>query len=257
MSKTTKSLPQNFINWASSLSGCDGGNPAAPIWISGIEWGFKEGDPTEYYTKTLPAEIAQGEYTPSFAGYDWKDSLTYTYGRSAAKLYCAIKGENIANYKEVIVKCDGSEIFRTNLYPIAFSSTDALLWKKYKLDELTGFAEKHLFKTWCFLHRFSSISKIVKERAPKLIIGTGVSYLTDFFACYAGAIAVDKAINMGEIAPDANNPNGKARQYYWARLENGTTLVVVPFFSSQSGLNSDYLLQEMGKVIGALVSSPG
>ncbi len=33
------SLKKEFIQWATSLSGCDGGNPEADIWLSGIEWG--------------------------------------------------------------------------------------------------------------------------------------------------------------------------------------------------------------------------
>ena len=85
-----------------------------------------------------------------------------------------------------------------------------------------------------------------KSPSPKLIIGTGISYLTDFFACYAGAINIDSVINVGKL-------KSKERKYYWAKLKNGTTLVVIPFFSSQSGLNSDELLQEMGEKIRILV----
>jgi hypothetical protein len=141
---------------------------------------------------------------------------------------------------------DGSEIFRTNLYPIAFNSAKPELWKQNGLDIITGFKEKNLFKTWCFLNRFPAISKIVEEKSPKLIIGTGVNYLTDFFVCYAGSLNSDNIINVGELKT-------KKRQYYWARIGENTTLVVIPFFSSQSGLNSNELLQEMGEKIRELV----
>ena len=174
-----------------------------------------------------------------------------------AKLYYAIKGNNLLednlsgkkyNYKKIADEKD-NKLFKTNLYPIPFKSTDPELWRKHKLNELTGFDEKHLFKTWCFLHRFPAISKMVstKSPTPKLIIGTGISYLTDFFACYAGATNIDTVIKVGKLSKT------KERSYYWAKLSNGTTLVVIPFFSSQSGLNSDDLLQEMGEKIRDLV----
>ena len=97
------------------------------------------------------------------------------------------------------------------------------------------------------MHRFPAISQMVKDKSPKLIIGTGVSYLTDFFACYGGSTNIDTPINIGELNKT------KKRQYYWAELSNGTTLVVIPFFSSQFGLNSGDLLQEMGEKIRKLV----
>ena len=248
-----KNLNKNFIEWACSLSGCDGGSPDADIWISGIEWGFSN---SKYYDEILPNEIKKGAHKPESEQYPWKDSFTYTYGRSVAKLYYAIKGNNLLednlsgkkyNYKKIADE-KNNKLFKTNLYPIPFKSTDPELWKEHKLNKLTGFEEKHLFKTWCFLHRFPAISKMVSEKSPspKLIIGTGISYLTDFFACYAGAINIDSVINVGKL-------KSKERKYYWAKLKNGTTLVVIPFFSSQSGLNSDELLQEMGEKIRILV----
>ena len=237
-------LDENFIKWACSFSGCGGGNRDAKIWVSGIEWGLK--DSYEYYAKNLPAEIKVGEYSPPTTNHSWEEALTYPYGRSLAKLYLAIIGEKKLHYKEVSRVSDGSEIFRTNLYPIAFNSAKSELWKQNGLDVITGFNEKNLFKTWCFLNRFPAISKIVEEESPKLIIGTGVNYLTDFFVCYAGSLNSDNIINVGELKT-------KKRKYYWARIGENTTLVVTPFFSSQSGLNSNELLQEMGEKIRELV----
>lgn len=239
-------LNDNFIKWACSLSGCDGGNPESDIWASGIEWGYI-GDSSDYYAKELPTEIANGAYETKLKEYDWKGSFNYTYGRSLAKLYSAIKGGNVKDYQSIAHDGCKHELFKTNLYPIAFNSTNPELWKENKLNEITGFDEKHLFKTWCFLHRFPAISELVNKHHPKLIIGTGISYLTDFFACYAGSTNIDTVINVGELS------STKPRKYYWAKLSSGTTLVVIPFFSSQSGLNSDSLLQEMGDKIRDLV----
>ncbi len=238
-------LKKEFIEWACSLSGCDGGNPYAEIWLCGIEWG---GGDKSYY-ENLPQEISKGAYTPSGL-YDWKDSLNYQYGIKVAKLIAVIKGKDIGTYRQFAERCNGSEIFKMNLYPIAFRNTDDALWKKYGLDKITGFEEKHLFKTWCFLNRFPAVSKLAKQKKPKVIICTGLSYITDFFVCFASGIGTETPINTGTIPPNrTQTSNQYSRRFYWAKLCNGTALFVIPFFSGQYGLNSDHLIQEMGKII--------
>lgn len=37
-------MQQQVKEWACSFSGCDGGNPNAPIWLCGIEWGLRVKD---------------------------------------------------------------------------------------------------------------------------------------------------------------------------------------------------------------------
>lgn len=247
-------LNPNFIQWACSLSGCDGGNPKAKFWLCGIEWGYgkKDGNPEDYYKTTLVQEIKKGKYKPE-GSYNWKDTLTYPYGRNVAKLYSAIIGDNVTNYRNVAEKCNGNEIFKMNLYPIAFNNTDDQLWKKYGLNELTGFEEKNLFKTWCFVNRFPEIVRLVNEYKPHLIIGTGISYLTDFFVCFAGDASKNTIINFGEVVLQTQEDKHIKRTYYWAKLNNGTTLVVIPFFSGAYGLNSNELIQEIGSKIKQLL----
>jgi len=61
-------------------------------------------------------------------------------------------------------------------------------------------------------------------------------------------------LKMEKIEPSPQSNNKHTRKYYWARINGGkTTLVVVPFFSGSRGLNSNYLLQEMGKDIARIV----
>ncbi|MEA3222767.1 MAG: hypothetical protein U9P49_06340 [Thermodesulfobacteriota bacterium] len=166
-------LAHNLVDWACSYSGCDGGNPKAEIWICGIEWGFAkekrwdnetyEKKLNEYYKKELPEEISKGGDIPLKDKYYIRENLDYPYGINVAKLYSAIIGEKVGKYRDVAEKSKGSEIFRMNLYPIAFRNTDENFWKGYELDKLTGFEEKHLFKTWCFLNRFPAIAKKIKN----------------------------------------------------------------------------------------------
>ncbi len=237
-------IPQDFKEWACSLSGCDGGNLDADTWLCGIEWGGGSYGDGIYYKEYLPKEIPKGKVNLEKSLFDWKDSITYTYGRSFAKLFAAIKHEDIDNYKDLVSnKWDGSELFKLNLYPIAFDSTSENLWQKYGLNRITGFDEKHLFQTWCFLNRFPVFSELREAKKPKLIICTGVSYLRDFFMCFGGNQSNSGFIKYGELEPDSEN---NKRRYYWVKIDNYTTLVVIPFFSGTYGLNSNYLLQEMG-----------
>lgn len=247
-------IPNNFKEWACSLSGCDGGNIDADTWLCGIEWGGGSKD-KEYYPEKLPKQIKNGAYQPEQNHYDWKDSITYPYGRSFAKLYSAITGDKVENYLELVSKkWNGSEIFKLNLYPIAFDSTDTLLWHKYKLKEITGFDEKHLFQTWCFINRFPYLSKLREEKRPKLIVCTGVGYLQDFFICFGGNSENSAMMQYEDIEPSLDSKVQNKRRFYWVRLDSHTTLVVIPFFSGPYGLNSDLLLQTIGDRIRHICS---
>lgn len=250
-------IDRQFSDWACSLSGCDGGNPHASIWICGIEWGLNQDDTDQkkYYGTELPAEI--GAFDPdTFTApkrYDWKNTMEgrSPYGRSFAKLYTAIQGEPVGSYDSYIRnQCPtGDEIFKLNLYPIAFNSTDDSLWGTYGLSEITGLQDKYIYRTWCFLNRFPAISRLVDTYRPRVIIGTGTSYLIDFMTCFAGTDA-----SRGVLGSDVIGTDKTRRRYYWLRRQNGTLIVVIPFFSGSSGLNSNALLQEMGERIGSLMA---
>jgi hypothetical protein len=250
-------ISKEFKDWACSFSGCDGGNPNADIWLCGIEWGYigKEDEKENYYKKELPKEIKKG-VAETDSSFKWADSITYPYGRSFAKLYQAIQGENVESYKDVS-NLIGDELFKLNLYPIAFNHTGHDLWHKYGVDKITGFDNKYLFNTWCFFNRFPAFTKFKKElkKRPKLIVCTGVDYLRDFLMCFGGNANIDK-IKIGKIKPNSENnkiknSNGE-RTYYYVKSDE-TLLIVMPFFS-RGGLNSNHLLQEMGNRIRELLN---
>lgn len=239
-------MNENIKEWACSFSGCDGGNINADTWLCGIEWGGGSYEDGKYYREDLPNEIDKGvvEINKTF---NWKDSVTYPYGRSFAKLYTAIQGGNVADYKNV-EKLDGDKLFKLNLYPIAFDSTDHSLWHTYKLDKITGFENKYLFNIWCFFNRFPFFANKRKQYNPKLVICTGTDYLRDFLM-FVGAENISKIqADKIEAQSDANKHD---RTYYWVKVDE-TLLVIIPFFSGRYGLNSNYLLQQMGEKIRLL-----
>jgi hypothetical protein len=250
-------VPKNFKDWACSFSGCDGGNINAATWLCGIEWGGGSYGEGKYYKEELPKEIANGKvYYDEDQPYDWKYHTSHRYGISFAKLYAAIKGKKVEEYKNLVESTwEGYEIFKLNLYPIAFDSTDENLWQKYKLDTITGFDEKYIFQTWCFVNRFPYFSDLRRKHKPKLIIGTGISFLRDFFICFGGNKKTQTRIQYDEIEPDLSAKVSKKRRFYWVNIDEHSTLVVIPFFSGSYGLNSNHLLQEMGNRIRAIVPS--
>ena len=204
----------------------------------------------------MPTEIKKGKVNPEQNLFNWKDSITYPFGLSFAKLHAAIQGESVENYRELSSTWDGSELFKLNLYPIAFDSTDDTLWHKYKLDKITGFDEKHLFQTWCFMNRFPAYSELREKKRPKLIICTGVSYLRDFFMCFGGNRSNSGFIKYGDISPAPESKIQNKRRYYWVNLDDYSTLIVIPFFSGSYGLNSNHLLQNMGNKIREISTYP-
>jgi hypothetical protein len=248
-------ISSSFKEWACSLSGCDGGNPDAQTWVCGIEWGGGGKDDGPYYKNQLPEEIKKGRVSLSHDQYGWADSIRYPYGRSVAKLYASITDHKVEEYRTLVAdKWNGSELFTLNLYPIAFNSTDSTLWSKCGLDKTTVFGEKHLFQMWCILNRFPEYAKLRREKRPKLIIGTGVGYLQDFFLCFGGDKNDSERITFGDIKPTLATSRPNPRRYYWVKLNGETLLVVIPFFTGSYGLNSNFLLQEMGERIRALCS---
>ncbi|EAT60144.1 hypothetical protein [Chlorobium ferrooxidans] len=254
---TTSSISDNFKKWACSFSGCEGGNRQAKIWISGIEWGggkkpneknFEE-TMSQYYNVTLKQEIEQGAVTAP-AEYNWQEHKNEPYGIKLAKLYMAINGKSGSTYKQEITNYNGSEIFKINLYPIVCENVDDDLWNKYNLANITGFQAKQYYKIWCFENRFPVFRKKVAQHNPSVIIGTGNQCLNDFLACFTPCFEKSAEIKWDKIKTVSNNGSKERNSYYyWTKVTDQTTLVIVPFLGGPNGLNSDELITQMGEKI--------
>jgi len=246
-------LVENFKEWACSFSGCDGGDADSPVWTCGIEWGYSKGrQATEeeyqailrkYYSEELPDEIARGAFEPEKYHYFEKERLRFRYVRQMSKLYGALNGMNVENVDDD--SCREWKLFHMNLYPIAFPYEADSLWDEYKLADVTGLESKQIYRTWCLLRRFPWISEQVRKNKPKLVIGTGVGYLTDFIVCCGGSGIVD-CIHMETIVGSKENPVTSTRTLYWTKVSEETTLAVIPFPSGRYGLNSNALVQKFG-----------
>ena len=214
------SIDVMFKDWACSFSGCDGGNPEGD-WFCGIEFGTgdirgeKDHTPEEYeqsvknyYLQELNEEIQAGPVLLA-KSFNLSKNTQYPFGLKLAKLYAVIKGNNLQDHKKFAEQCKGEEIFKINLYPIPFADTDQEHWKKYELDKLTGLETKQAYMTWCAINRFPAFADKVREYGPKLILGCGLTFLTEFFMCFAGERGAEH-INYKRLEADGNS-----RDLYW------------------------------------------
>lgn len=241
-------VSQNFQDWASSLSGCDGGNRDANIWLCGLEYGAGSYEKGIYYKEKLPKEIKRGKVEYKESLFDWKKSITYDFGWNFAKIYTAMQGEkDVSKYSDLAGTWNGSNLFKLNLYPIAFDRDDGTLWCENGLHTITGFDEKHEYQSWCLLNRFPFLSKFRSENPPKLIICVGRGYSRQFFLAFGGDKGKNGLIKEGQIEAVSEENKKAKRRYSWIEVDD-TTIVVIPFFQ-YPGLNSDHLLMRMGEEI--------
>lgn len=250
-------INSNFANWANSLTGCDGGDIInSDIWVCGIEWGWgKDKSQTQtdyearlrkYYSEELSKEMEEiGEHKND--EYDILGETGYQFGQKFSKLYAVIRGHELADHLEVARRSLRTEIYKMNLYPIAFPDTKQDYWSKYGLSNVTGIETRELYLAWCRVHRFPCFANSVKNYRPKLIIGTGTSYTADFILAFGGELGLTN-LERETVMPDSSR-NGRAREIYFASIGETTTLVVTPFFGGYYGLNSDHLIREVGKKI--------
>lgn len=241
--------PDALEAWVNSFSGCDGGSLEAQTWLCGIEWGSagnSEQDAQErqtYYGTILPEEISRGSVALN-QDYQFftEESAQYPFNWALIKLYAAIHDLDASQYLDI-----PDPILKLNLFPIAFQKDDYSLWSE-SLQNAVDFPSKEDFKTYVSsLSRFSALRQAHK---PRLIIGVGSMHARDFQKAFFGDAPV--RLQKNAIKPESTNGNQNNRYLRFVR-HDGTLLVVIPFATGTNGLNSDYLLQEAGKVIRDLL----
>lgn len=199
-----------------------------------------------YYSSKLPAEITAGRYFPPQESSFTEKNLQYQYVLKAAKLCTVIQGAELEQVRQYAKEL---AVFRINLFPIALRNTSDQLWKQHHLDRVTGLASRELFRVLCFLHRFPWMAQQVREYRPKLVIGTGLGYLTDFLCAFGGEGTIDSIHKEDIAAGDTSRP------LYWAKINNATTIAVTPFLGGPTGLNSDELIRAFGHRLTDLMNA--
>ena len=233
-----------FKEWAEGFSGCDGGNLKGPIWFCGIEYGGDESEGSLKFEKLEePPEITEA-YRLEF--------VKYQYNQKVLKIYAAMLNRELKDYRDLCIKegafAKDSELFKLNLYPIAFHNDSDSLWEKW-LCEKTGFPTKPIYRAWCQINRFKFFYDLVQKYSPKIIIGTGRAYKNDFLIAFGGIDNVFE--NSGNIK--AENIDDSRLSFEYAIVNNGKTILVIsPFLGGRYGLSSDVQIESFGRKISEI-----
>lgn len=231
-----------FAEWARGFSGCDGGNIEGSIWLCGIEWGL--GKP-HILKKELQEDVTrppQG-YTKADDVLRSPDGRPYPFNRMFLKLVAAMRGRPLEAYKDIANEepfpfhCK-SDYFKLNLFPVAFQKVDAALWD-HQYRTATGLPSRSEYLRWCRENRFPIIRSWVKQGQPKLIVCVGLSYMEDFHCAFG-------------ISGKKHEETIQGKRLVWF-ADDTTTVAVVPFPTSPSGLNSDQAVQAFGQRLSSIV----
>lgn len=236
-------MNNKFQEWVKSFSGCDGGELTAPTWLCGIEYGIRidSKNINNYYAEKLKKEILQG-YVNLNTQNNIFDDLSYPFNLSFAKIYSSIYGIPVSELGS------SNKVLKLNLFPITFNKDQSSLWAK-EIVEVTGCETKKDYTN--FISNAFRFKEIRNKYKPRLIICVGNSRVHDFKKSFFGDLSIKfvrEALRPEETAKNQNN------RYINYAQHDGTLIVVVPFSTSASGLNSDYLLGAAGNRIKELLS---
>lgn len=235
-----------FARWATSYSGCDGGDIGSAerraTWFCGIEWGGGHVANVEVLNTMFAEDLRQPPI-----GYDtWEENLAYIFNWQAMKLLSVINGRQVSDYKsfakEVKPFTSGSRgYFKMNLYPLAFRNTSHEHWAS-EFAQATGLADKASYLSWIKANRFPAMRAWTDQHLPKVIVCAGITYLHDFRLAFG-----EEEMNLTtEIIDD--------RQLVFGFNTLGTLIVVIPFMVNRNGLTRNASIQKFGERIRSLLS---
>ena len=220
------SFSEQFQLWASGFAGCDGGDPGTPekksIWVCAIEHGGG------HTLDSLAESIKEATDSP-FKGF--KDNLpntVYPFNRQVSKMLTGLAGRPVSDYKSFVAEtnpfCEGSAGYlKLNLFPVAFRNINHAHWVS-EFAAATGFDTKQEYLDWCKQNRLPKFRELAAVAKPKLILCVGKTFLQDF------------AIAFHDKSAEFNHEQIADRDLYWARNEEGTLIVNVPFLLNRWGL---------------------
>lgn len=229
-----------FEAWAiDPFEGGDGGDPGSPaapsIWMFGTEHGDA-------------ANLDQEPPCPrEERDYSIDRQLRYKYNTSAFKLFAAMQGEPVEHFEQFARLHQpwvpgASGYFKGNLYP--YPCRNVSTWSDETIHE-TGFERKEDMVKWCKEHRLPAIAEAVRRHRPRLFIGVGTEFKSEFALAFFGA---ELPLQTYQFAV-----GGHTKKIRYATL-NQSRLVVLPHISSgANGLNSDESLLVAGSFIAGLL----
>lgn len=228
-----------IANPAEFLSTCDGGDPGSKetpsIWLLGIEPGWSLDD-------QAASEVSDTEKDKQLEAYSVELQLKWPFNRNAFKLLAAIEGRSPEDYRQ-FAECakpfaSGSlGYLKGNLFPVPFHKVST--WDE-AATEMTGFPTKDEYKAWVRAARFPILKGWIENCRPRLLIGSGISHLTDFLEI-VGANETPQAFQF-EI-------NGHTKRVF-IRKDGIVPVVIIPHLSNGiHSLNSNESIARTAEII--------
>jgi len=238
---------KEFADWAVGFSGFDGGNPSAPVWISGIEWGGD--DKPVLWPKEFTFRNEEGEHIPcrnEEYRAKYPNYLSYRFDQKVAKLLVNLFGKQVGcndykSYMEQYLYTENGHCFRLNLYPLNAPKSNDELWTK-DYYELTGFPTNILYWAWCTENRFPFLKQLMEKYSPKVIIGTGSTFRRDYILAFAES----SMIFTGNPTPSIQNSKFTVEEV--VTNYGKTRLLITPFFG-QGGIMADSGIDGLATII--------
>jgi hypothetical protein len=221
------------------FDGCEGADPGSPespaIWLFGIEPGRSISDREEPAT-----------YNPVLEGYTIDVQIKWPFNRNAFKLFAAINGEPVSQYREFAelnrpFVAGSKGYFKGNLYP--YACNDLNEWPE-DAAAATGIQSKAAYQQWCRTNRFPAIGRWIDKYRPRLFIGVGNTCKADFSSVMFGD---EQELDLHQFTT-----NGSTKKIYY-RAEGHKRLVVIPHLSR--GLHENAALQHAGEYIAKFIQS--
>lgn len=237
-------------DWIASLSGFQGGNPNAEIWVCGLEF-QKSHIPTQALGKLWTVE--NPPFVEDDATYlkNHKERFNESIREFVETFY---EKENLKLPTNIFAK-DG-RVFKLNLYPLPQSGSEEVYDEKIYID--SGLRTKSELRALCLEkgQRFDNFKELIQANKAtlKVIVCCSRDAVdTSLLAFAESSEFYERKKQLIESQQSLENQIGKNKKYYeYCLLNSGVLLMVIPFLAGQaSSLNGD--LKQMARKIREIV----
>lgn len=227
---------KSTIQWISSLSGFQGGNPASDLWFCGLEYQGHDlsviDRPESWHSVSNPPSLLGGEYAkPDHGGQEFNKCITMI-----AEYYYK-DGYKISNPFD-----KHGKIFKLNLYSLPQKATgeffDEDTFKKTKIltkSELRTLSMDTGLEG--VLSRFDNFKLLLENNRDnvKAIVGCSRDAMFDFVIAFAKKeefFRCKAELHKNETL--ISNSGKKGNYMTWCKLESGQLLFIIPFLGGRN-----------------------
>ena len=260
---------ENVIEWISSLSGFQGGNPESEIWFCGLEY---QGLNIEEKVKDRFSSV---DKPPFLEKKDIEDGDHHKerFNQNLVKLANAFY-ETVPKIDVKDAFLENGKVFKLNLYPLPQSRTGEVY--SQEIYDKTGIITKSELRSICLNNglpntpsRFDNFKDLLKkhEKTVKVIVCCSTGAIDNFLLAFAGKSNFyelkEQMLDRDDVEKKENivlpGKNKRNKYFYWCKFDlvdlDNVYLFVIPFLSgSASCLNSNDELEFMGKKIREIVN---